>query len=127
MSISTELAALPADIQARVELAGEHWIWTGMSHVGNGGLKRYARVYSDGKMRYASRVIYELANGPVTGRLRQDCLVSLCVAPGHYFRPRDRWPSETQRPKSVDSDDRFFRKLKRLVERHEAARAGRSA
>ena len=99
------------------------WLWTGRCYASG-----YGQFYVDrvSKQRYAHRIAWELANGPIpTGRLVcHTCDVRTCVNPAHMWlgsiadNIKDMWskrrgvPGRGERHRSAkltDDDIRFIR------------------
>jgi len=72
----------PADFLARLDRTGECWLWTDTVFP-NG----YGQVPYCGKIRYAHRLAYELANGPIPEGLQINhrCDVRNCANPDHLY------------------------------------------
>ncbi len=57
------------------------WTWTGSHDTGG-----YPHVWWNGKLRRASRVIYEICRGPIGGyHVLHHCDNQGCVNPDHFF------------------------------------------
>lgn len=74
---------MPVDIaafEAKVDVMGEHDVWTGSTDSGGSG-----QVRIDGKLRTAAQVSWELANGEIpAGHRVYSCPdVKLCIRPDH--------------------------------------------
>jgi hypothetical protein len=73
---------LPNRIIDKIEFTdvAECWVW-----IGTGNNKGYGRVWFDGGMRLAHRVVYEILNGPIPKGMVIDhlCRVRRCVNPSH--------------------------------------------
>lgn len=73
---------LPASqsVEARTLKTETCWLWTGSLQTTG-----YGALQVDGVRKYAHRVVYELANGPIPEGMRIDhiCHVKKCVRPDH--------------------------------------------
>ena len=65
---------------AKVEKTDECWVWTAVTNS-----KGYGRIKADGQMRYAHRVSWQFANGPIPDGMFLDhrCGNRACVNPDH--------------------------------------------
>jgi hypothetical protein len=65
---------LPSRILRRIDYKNGHWLWTGQLNR-NG----YARIWWDGKMRVAHRVVWEQIIGPIPNGLLLDHVKERCT------------------------------------------------
>lgn len=110
-----ELDALPESIRDFVQISDGHALWVGPRVWLNGGADVYGRLQWNGRQVYAHRLIHDLLRGPQPGNLRRVCEQPLCVL--HWSRPRSLWPDPSRRPRPNDSDARFIRKLRKLLDK----------
>jgi hypothetical protein len=64
----------------RIAVSGSGcWLWTGAANNG------YGRIYVEGRLLYAHRVVYEATVGPIAEGYTLDhlCRITLCVNPAH--------------------------------------------
>ncbi len=72
--------SLPTRFWAKVDKTETCWLWTASTN-GCG----YGQIYVEGKKRYAHRLSYVEAHGPISPLMRVDhtCHNTLCVNPAH--------------------------------------------
>jgi hypothetical protein len=81
--------ALPPRIEAKIIRKGGCWLWQGWTEKRAPRKLSYGKVWWEGTMRYAHRVIYTLVIGPIPEGMQLDhvkergCIGPPCVNPFH--------------------------------------------
>lgn len=80
------MKSLPARIANKIEIADNGcWLWLGWTEKKENGKLDYGKVWWNGTMRYAHRIVYTLIVGeiPVGTELDHLCRTPSCVNPAH--------------------------------------------
>jgi hypothetical protein len=65
-------------IESKIDKSGDCWLWTACTSEG------YGRIWLNGRLAMAHRVVYEYYKGPITeATLDHLCRNRLCVKPSH--------------------------------------------
>ena len=93
---------------AKVDRTVECWLWTGAQVISKSG--RYGKLKTDGKMKYAHRVSYEMSVGEIPAGMQIDhlCHNTLCVNPFHLRAVTQKQNMENRKGAQSNSVRRGF-------------------